>query len=134
MFVSKRVTIPANTTEANATKTTIKVASDVLHYVAVQFPAGCAGLVHVRVWANEHPVFPSDPALDIAADTWTVESPVIHKFDPGEAYINIQAWNEDDTYEHTITVYASIIEGKYLFPQENVVLQVAEFLRLFRRR
>jgi len=134
VFISEQITVPANTDEADPVISHVKVSPDVLHYIAVQFPPGCRGLAHVRVYANEHPVFPSDPAKDIAADSWTVESALIHQFDPGYSELKIIAWNEDDTYEHTVTVYASVLERKFLFPQETISFQIADFLRLFRRR
>lgn len=134
MFVSERITVPANTTEATASETHVKVESNLLHYVAIQFPPGCKGLVHVRVWANEHPVFPSDPAKDIASDSHVIEGMMSHQFTPGYSYLNITAWNTDDTYDHTITVYASILERKYIYPQEQIGLSIQSFLKLFRLR
>jgi hypothetical protein len=134
LFLSKRITVPAGTAKENALRFMYKVEPNIVQTVGLYFPAGCWQLAHARVWANEHPLLPSDADEDVAGEDVLISELVFYEFGSGDAYINIQLWNEDETNAHTISLYVNILEKKYVTPLDYVALNIQRFLELFRIR
>jgi hypothetical protein len=97
------LTIPVNTPETAKQKTTLKLTVGKITRVMLEFPAGHVGLTHLHINRGLYQLWPANPDASFKSSNETIiwqedydlESPA--EF---EAY----AWNEDDTYEHTITV------------------------------
>jgi len=134
MFLSKRIAVPANTAEASPVKRFYKVPKHIIHFIGFYFPAGCTGLVHARVFDGGHPVFPSTADEDIAADNWLIDTIEFYDLSDSTGFLRVEAWNDDDTYAHTITFYCGILERRYLLPEEELGISVTRFLRMFRLR
>jgi hypothetical protein len=134
MFLSRRITVTASTTEAAPSKTWIRVPKHVIHFIDFDFPPGCMGLVHARVFDGGHPVFPSTADEDIAGDGKTVGTIEFYDLKDSAGVLRVEAWNDDDTYAHTITLHVGILERKYLMPEEILATKVTSFLRMFRLR
>ena len=116
MLHSKHITLPANRTEATATYTRFMVNQGVIYRVWVTFPAGCAGLVKVRISFGGHPFLPVESNAYISGDNYVFEYPVMFEIKEPPEQIKIQAWNEDDIYCHTIDVQFSIIDKAWVQP------------------
>jgi hypothetical protein len=134
MFLSERITIPANTTSTAPVVYRYKVEPTMIYFMSVFFPTGCEFTTHVKISANEHSVFPSLPDKDVSADGIAVEGFVFHEFTSGEAYIKIEGWNDSKLYSHTVALFAVILDKKYILPQEEAVLSLNRFLQMFRLR
>ena len=52
MLYSKHITLTHGKTEAEATKTYIRVNKGMIYYFWISFPPGCHGLVKFRVYIN----------------------------------------------------------------------------------
>ncbi len=111
MLYAVDVTVPAVTAERDAVETLLPVAPGVLVGASVMFPAGCAGLVHVRILRSRHQVWPSNLDGSLVGDgveiSWQEEYMLFE-----EPYqFRLMCWNEDDTFGHTVTVRLNVVAG-----------------------
>jgi hypothetical protein len=109
MLFEYPLTIPANTTKAAAVTLDALLAAGSVTRVDVQFPSGCAGLVHCTIWRHDHQVWPVNLDNDIAGDDIVVSWPESYDLAEEPFSFTIRAWNLDDTYEHTITARFALL-------------------------
>lgn len=85
----------------------------VIKRVAILFPEGCAGLVHVQIYHNEQQVWPTTPGASFLGNG-TYHS-FEESYDLPEAWnaVRVVGWNDDDTFSHTVNIWL----GE--FPQEE---------------
>ena len=117
MLYSKQITIAASTTQANASKSYFKVNKGVISNMWITFPAGCAGLVKLRIYYEGHPFIPVNQDNYLRGDNITFQFPVMFEITEEPMRLTVEAWNEDATYSHTIDVM-------FLILPKNVVLPV----------
>lgn len=104
MIYQKSITVPANTAVANASTATLEVNKGFIYQVNAIIPAGVAGLAGIRILDGLYQAYPSTP------NEWFTGDDTHHNF--SDSYIKdtppyeftIEAYNLDDTYEHTLTV------------------------------
>lgn len=98
------ITTNANTVEANAKKTKIKITNGVITQVMILFPSGCAGLVNIQFFMGGHQFVPSTPGQVIKADGVLITSPEFLEINDAPRIITIKTWNNDEIYAHTLEV------------------------------
>lgn len=125
MFYSYALTVPANTARVSPHTAEVSLGHGTIHRVEVQFPAGCAGLVHAQIRYRERQIFPTNPDEDLSADGYVIAWDDDYDFISPPFHVLLVAWNTDDTYPHKITFRF----GVRSFPPERRRL----FPRLFRR-
>ena len=116
MLYSKHITIPKNTTEANAVKTYIKVNKGMIYYFWITFPPGCAGLTKFRINHGGHPFLPVNRSDYLRGDDVTFQFPSFEEIKESPEILIVEAWNDDDTYSHTIDIVFIILPKKYIMP------------------
>ena len=104
MFYSFPLTVPANTLESAPTTLACKLTSGTIERVDVQFPPGCAGLVHVALTHALHQLWPSNPDGSFAADGYVISFNEDLPFKTAPYVLTLTGWSDDDTYGHTVTV------------------------------
>lgn len=109
MIYETAITIPANTSRTNPQRTDIKLTAGILSRLNVQFPPGCVGLAHISIWWQSHQLYPTNPDADISADDYTVDFEVYFPLDTAPYVLSVRGYNEDDTYDHTITVRFGVL-------------------------
>ncbi len=112
MFYEYGVTIPKSKAETTPTTQDLRLAKGVIHKVHVQFPIGCAGLVHCRLTHHSFGELPTNPDGSFSSDGYIVSSESPLEFFKEPYIIKFIGWNEDDTYAHTVTVRFDIIESQ----------------------
>ena len=117
MLYSKQITLAAGTTEATATKTYFQVSKGVISNMWITFPAGCAGLVKIRIYHEGHPFLPVNKDNYLRGDNYTFQFPVMFEILEEPMRLTVEAWNEDATYSHTVDIL-------FLILPKNVVLPV----------
>ena len=117
MLYSKQITISASTTQANAVKKYFKVNKGVISTIWITFPAGCAGLVKLRIYHEGHPFVPVNADNYIRADNYTFVFPVMYEITEEPMILTVEIWSDDDTYNHTVDIL-------FLILPKNVVLPV----------
>lgn len=116
MLHSKHITIPANTTAASPKLASFKVNKGILWRVYLTFPAGCAGLVHVRVSLEGSPILPVEKDAFIQGDDFVFVYPLMIEIKEEPMQILVEAWNEDDTHDHTIDLQLLIVDRMFVQP------------------
>lgn len=108
MLYSFDVAIPANTAKTAAVEQECKVSPGTVVRLMVVFPPGCAKLAHVKILAGGHQVWPGNPDGDLAGDSEIIDVPEDYLIERGRFYFTVRAWNDDDTYQHTVVVRFAI--------------------------
>lgn len=115
---------------AALTSTDIPVITSNLYRVEILIPPGCSQLVHVGVYRAEAKLFPLNP------DGWFNGDGEIISFQTdlnvsGSEHFSLRGYNEDEGYDHTITVrlYLRRIKGENLEDLTRELIQVNEELR-----
>jgi len=116
MLYSKQITIPANTSSTSPLRRYFKVNKGIIYRVWITFPAGCAGLVKLRIYHEGHPFLPVNADNYLRGDSYTFEFPMFYEITEEPQLITIEAWNEDTTYSHTIDVLFLILPKNYVLP------------------
>ena len=109
MYYEKRLTIPAGTEQASPETDDIPLDPGVLQRVWIDFPAGCAGLAHLQIHLWSRQLYPRNPDSDIAADDRSIDFSEDYEIKDPPFALGLVGWNEDDTYDHTITVRVQVI-------------------------
>lgn len=109
MLFQADITIPKNTTQANPTIVTLKVAKGIITKFMVRPRPGHSALAHCIIKYHEHQVAPSTENMDFHGDTfpidWEEHLEVLTR--PHE--LKIEGWNDDDTYPHTFTIFVVVL-------------------------
>ena len=116
MLFSKQISVSASTTEANATPTYIRIRKGVISKVWITFPAGCAGLVKMRVLHGGHPFIPVNADNYIRGDNYTFELPVMYEITAEPTILTVLVWNDDDTYSHTVDILFLVLDKSLVLP------------------
>ena len=102
MIFTTSLNIPANTGQNEHTEQQIDLCYGIIRQIDISLPAGCCGLVGVKVKRSLHSLFP------IGDDNWFIGDNAKISFDEQymllyEPYcLTLQGYNLDDTYEHNI--------------------------------
>jgi len=112
MLFTADVTVPKNTTEADPVVEILKIAHGIITWVSVLFPPGCARLAHCVILHHEHQIAPSTENMDLSGDTFPIVWEEYYESYQPPYELKIKAWNEDDTYPHTITIRVAILPRK----------------------
>ena len=134
MLHSKNILVPANTKETVPVETRFLVNKGVIYRAWVTFPAGCAGLVKIRIFHKGHPFLPVESDAYIRGDNFVFVYPVMYEIKDVPEQILIKAWNEDDIYPHTIDIQFLIIDKQWVQPIGAYEGVIASMRSLFAKR
>lgn len=109
MLYAWDITVPANTLQADPLEQLLKLTHGVITKVSVKYPAGCHGLVQVRLLHEESPLVPLNKDTWLTADDEAVETPEYFELDTQPFALKFVGVNNDDTYPHTITVRITVL-------------------------
>jgi hypothetical protein len=119
------LTLPANTPEAAKLKTVLPLTAGKVTRVMVEFPAGHVGLTHLHINRGLFQVWPVNPDASFKSSNETIIWEEEYDLDTPPYQFEAYAWNEDDTYEHTITVRIAL---EALEVQRSLVEEVKALL------
>jgi hypothetical protein len=109
MIYETRVTVPPNTLEVDAIEETIAIHPGIVNKLFVLWPRRTAGLGHCQIYWKAHQLWPTTPGSDFAGNGIPMEFPEELSINETPYELTVKAWNEDDTYPHTVTVQVGII-------------------------
>jgi len=110
MFYAFPITIPANTPETAKLETVLNLSAGNITRVNIEFPAGHVGLTHISINRGLHQLWPTNPDAALSSSNETIAWEEEYVLDDQPYLLHAYAWNEDDTYEHTITVRIELHE------------------------
>lgn len=115
MFYSFDITVPKNTAKADAVVQEVELTSGLVTRVSILFPWGCAGLTHVQILDHEFQIWPSRDDLDFSGNDTIIEFSEAYPLLAPPFTLQIRAWNEDDSYEHTVSVGFEVTDPRLYY-------------------
>jgi len=116
MLFSKQITVTPSTTEAGATPVYIKIQRGVISQAWITFPAGCAGLVKMRILHGSHPFIPVNADNYLRGDNYTFNLPVMYEITDHPTILTVLVWNDDATYSHTVDILFLVLPKALVLP------------------
>jgi len=110
------ITVPANTPEASPVWKDLLMRKGVINKLDIHFPAGCVGLVHVAIFYGDTQLWPEQKGEYFATDDETISFTEYFELIHDWLEIRAMLWNEDDTYDHTISIRISVLPKWYVAP------------------
>jgi len=122
-FYVFNVSVPPNTAETRPVVVNAKLNPGIIHRVSILFPPGPAALTHLQIRRGNHQVWPSNPDSDFASDDEVISWEDNYPLDDEPLILQLVAWNQDDTYPHTITVRFGLLPREQA-PTSGILGQV----------
>jgi len=110
------ITVPKNTPRTAPVETELTLSIGIVTWYSVLFPPGCAGLVHCKIYHHEHQIVPSKGDQDLSGDTFPIEWTDYYELYERPADFLARCWNEDDTYEHNVTIRIAVVPRRAVVP------------------
>jgi len=108
MYYLAFLPIPLQTPRGDPYEHHMEVAPGVITHIDVGFPRGCVGLCHLQIFRHEHQLYPTTPGESFAWDNHVFSFNDFEPLDEEPHRLTIRAWNDDDSYAHTLMVGVSI--------------------------
>jgi len=129
MFWAWDITIPAGRSESNPVTKTLKLSKGVMTRVDIKFPAGCHGLVKVRLLRSEFQLVPLSKGEWVTGDDETVPTEGYYELETTPTQLKFLGCAPTTSYDHTVTVRVTVLPK-----QVASMLPVADLLtRLLQR-
>ena len=119
MLFQGSITIPKETTEANATTAIMPIAHGIITKFMVRPRPGHAALAHLVILHHEHQIAPSTGSQDLHGDTFPIDWEEYYESYQPPYELKLKGWSDDDTYPHTFDVYVAILPRKDNFLAAN---------------
>jgi len=103
------ITISANTLATAQVEQILKLSKGVIIKVEVKFPAGCHGLVKVRLFHQESQLIPLSRGEWITGDDEAVSFPEYFELWTTPYQLKFRGCSPGTTYAHTVTVRISVL-------------------------
>ncbi len=129
MFYEFSAETPANTPETSFVETRMKLTAGIIHHVELDFPAGCEGLAHAKIYQGGVQIWPSNLSGNLTGNFFPIAFNEFKELKPGENELVMRTWNTDTRHAHTITIRMALLREKELFPE----LELADLIRLLFR-
>jgi len=110
--------IPANTAKTDAIETKCVLHPGTITKLEIEYPAGCAGLVHSEVYHWDVKLWPKNEEGTFTGDDIVISSNPQHDLSASPYELVFKTWNLDDTYQHTPRYRIEVTDsGKSLLGQ-----------------
>ena len=97
------VLTPANTPSTDPVRTVLPVVLGKITDAGVFMPPGSNGLAHLKILIGLYQLFPSNQEGDFSASGFMFQWAEDYDIDVDPAELVLLTWNDDTTYDHTIT-------------------------------
>jgi hypothetical protein len=103
------IKVPKNTARDQPVKTELELMKGIIAGGQIFFPAGCQGLAHVTINDSLGQLYPANAADTFHGDNGSIPLVGRHLLDSSPFKLSAYAWNEDDTYDHTIQITVNLL-------------------------
>ena len=128
MFFAWDVLIPANTAEASPKTQILKLSKGVITRVDVKFPAGCHGMVRVRLFRYEHQLIPLTGGEWVTGNAESVPTEGYYELVEDPPQLKVVGCSPGASYNHTVTVRIQVLP-KAVATFMPLIDLMAKFLR-----
>jgi len=108
VFYAWDITISAGTAEASPITQVLKLTKGVITGVWVKFPAGCRGLVKVRLLRSEFQLVPLSRGEWVTGDDETVPTETYYVLKETPAQLKFVGCSPGTSYAHMVTVRVAV--------------------------
>lgn len=108
MFYPWDITIPAGTTEAAPIEQKLILTAGIIKNVHIKFPAGCHGMVKVRLFRWGFQLIPLTDGEWVTGDDETVPTETYYELTESPFFLMFKGCSPDTTYDHKISVRIEI--------------------------
>jgi hypothetical protein len=122
MFFSWDVTVPANTKEADPVEDWLELPKGIITKITVKFPAGCHGMVKLRLFKEALQVMPLSEDEWVTGDNEPVLAEPMTDLLDFPYKLKLIACSPDTTYDHKISLRIEV--------QEEEVAGIGKLTRL----
>jgi len=123
------IEVPANTPNSAPVSDTLKLSAGVITHIGIKFPAGCHGMVGVRLKIQEAQILPVPRGEWVTGDDETCESDYHIEFTKERQEMEFEGISPDTDYDHTITVRITMLPALVAYPYGIL----ADFVKVFKR-
>lgn len=130
MIYVKSITAAVGRNISNPVVEVLSVCKGLVYRVEFDFPPGCCGLLHVRVFDGSYQVYPTsrDDSFHGDASVIAFDDCYLKNIPPWE--FRIVVWNNDDTWDHTIQVRVGIASSEAFMSRYMPSVSWGKFQRL----
>ena len=112
MFYAWNITLPKGKDTTAKTKRVLYLEKGTITRFELTFPMGCCGLVYVHVNDALYQVYPKDASYQFTGNGQTIVSSDEFEIKEEPYQLNFYGWNEDEKYDHTVTVRIQLVPAK----------------------
>lgn len=104
MIYAVDITTAREGSEGAAVPTILGVTSGLVWLLEVDFPPGCCGLSHIRIFDGSYQVFPATPGESFHGDNVTLHLEDLYFKTRAPFEFRVETWNTDEKWDHTLQV------------------------------
>jgi len=130
LFYDFAVTIPAGTPEDSPVEKTLKLTHGVVHRLEVEFYPGARRYVWVKIFHEEHQVWPTNPDGSFQTDGYTIAFDDFYELKTEPFSFTVRGYSPNADYDHVVTIRIGIIESRIALAMLRVSAGMEKFLRL----
>lgn len=112
MLFTWDILVETGHTATNKKKQPLKVAHGIITFVSVQFPTGCHGMVHCKIFHFSHQIFPSVEDMSMIGDGAPVEWTEYYEMYQEPYELRAELWGVGCSYDHTVTIRVAVLPRK----------------------
>jgi hypothetical protein len=130
MFYDFAITIPAGTTESAPVEQELKLTHGVIHRVEVEFYPGPRRYVWIKIFHEEHQLYPTNPDGSFCTDGYTIAfDDYFELFTPPYSLL-ARGYSPNADYDHVVTVRIGVIESRIALATLRVAKALEKFLKV----
>lgn len=129
MLFTWDIIVPANTLKTEPKEETLKLSAGVVTHIGVKFPAGCHGMVGVRLLHSEGQIMPVPRGEWVTGDDEEAAAVYHIEFGKEVELMKFQGISPGTNYKHTITVRITILSPLIAAPYKIF----ADIAKVFKR-
>jgi hypothetical protein len=126
------ITVPALTLATAPLTQTLKLSYGIITKIDIKFPAGCHGLVNIRLLHEESPLIPNNKDTWLTGDNETVAIPEYFELTTTPYALKFVGISPGTAYAHTISVRITILPKTVasLLPLLDIFTRIAQRMGL----
>lgn len=132
MLFAWDIVVPANRLATAPLIQTLKLSYGIITKLDIKFPAGCHGLVNIRLLHEESPLIPLNKDTWLTGDDETVPCPEYFELTTAPYALKFVGKSPGTTYAHTISVRVTILPKTVasLLPLLDIFTRIAQRMGL----
>jgi len=112
MIFVKSITAAVGRDENNPVIEELLIAKGLVYRVEFDFPPGCCGLCHVRLFDGGYQVYPTSRDDSFHGDATCIAFDDCYLKNAAPWVFKVMVWNDDDTWPHTLQVRVGIASSE----------------------